>query len=74
VRKQGWVTSYEQPLVGRMDVFGQLIDFSDTPGRIAGPPLVPGQDTRQILTELGKTPDQIEALLAAGVVSLPDPG
>jgi crotonobetainyl-CoA:carnitine CoA-transferase CaiB-like acyl-CoA transferase len=74
VRKQGWITSYEQPLVGRMDVFGQLIDFSDTPGRIAGPPLVPGQDTRQILTELGKTPDQIEALLAAGVVSLPDPG
>jgi crotonobetainyl-CoA:carnitine CoA-transferase CaiB-like acyl-CoA transferase len=74
VRKQGWITSYEQPLVGRMDAFGQLIDFSDTPGRIAGAPLVPGQDTRQILAELGKTPEQIDALIAAGVVSPPDPG
>jgi crotonobetainyl-CoA:carnitine CoA-transferase CaiB-like acyl-CoA transferase len=72
VRKQGWVTSYEQPIVGRMDVFGQLIDFSDTPGRIAGPPLVPGQDTRQILAELGKTPEQIDALIAAGTVSVAD--
>jgi crotonobetainyl-CoA:carnitine CoA-transferase CaiB-like acyl-CoA transferase len=27
--QKGWVTSYEQPLVGRMDVFGLLFDLAD---------------------------------------------
>ena len=29
--EKGWVRSYEQPLVGRMDVAGMLFDLDDTP-------------------------------------------
>jgi crotonobetainyl-CoA:carnitine CoA-transferase CaiB-like acyl-CoA transferase len=70
--EKGWVTSYEQPLVGRMDVMGLLFDLSDTPGRIQGPPLVPGQDTRAILLRLGYDDDRIDKLIANGAVSEAD--
>ena len=66
---KGWVTSYEQGLVGRMDVFGLLFDLEDTPGRVQGPPLVVGQDTRAILAGLGYDGERIEKLIATGVVS-----
>jgi len=68
LRALGWVTSYEQGLVGHMDQFGMLIDLSDTPGRIAGPPLVVGHDSRAILAELGLPGDEIDALCDEGVV------
>jgi crotonobetainyl-CoA:carnitine CoA-transferase CaiB-like acyl-CoA transferase len=66
--ERGWVTSYRHPHVGRMDVAGLLFDLSDTPGRVAGPPLVPGQDTRAILAELGVDDAEVATLLADGVV------
>ncbi len=50
---KGWVTRYRHPIVGDTDVFGLLFDFDETPGVVQGPPLVPGQDTRAILQELG---------------------
>jgi crotonobetainyl-CoA:carnitine CoA-transferase CaiB-like acyl-CoA transferase len=67
--EKGWVTSYQQPLVGRMDVFGLLFDLADTPGMVQGPPLVPGQDSRRILTELGYDDERVEKLIATGVVN-----
>ena len=67
--EKGWVTSYEHPIVGRMDVAGLLFDLSDTPGRVYGPPIIPGQDTRAILDELGHDDEQVEKWLAAGVVA-----
>jgi crotonobetainyl-CoA:carnitine CoA-transferase CaiB-like acyl-CoA transferase len=67
--EKGWVTSYEHPIVGRMDVAGLLFDLSDTPGRVFGPPIVPGQDTRTILAELGHGDEQVEKWLASGVVA-----
>ena len=67
--EKGWVTSYEHPIVGRMDVAGLLFDLSDTPGRVYGPPIIPGQDTRAILDELGHGDEQIEKWLASGVVA-----
>jgi len=69
---KGWVTSYDQLLVGRLDQFGLLFDFSDTPARIAGPPLVVGQDSRAILEELGLPAEEIDTLCSDGVVL--DPG
>jgi crotonobetainyl-CoA:carnitine CoA-transferase CaiB-like acyl-CoA transferase len=69
---KGWVTHYEQGIVGRMDALGLMFDLSDTPGRIAGPPLVPGQDSRAILAELGYDEEQVEKLLAAGIVEALD--
>ena len=65
---KGWVTSYTHPFVGREDALGLLWDFSETPGIIQGPPLVPGQHTREILAELGYTDDETEKFLGAGVV------
>jgi crotonobetainyl-CoA:carnitine CoA-transferase CaiB-like acyl-CoA transferase len=66
--ENGWVTHYEHPVVGRMDAFGSLIDFSETPGKVWGGPLIPGQDTREILGELGYDADAIDKLIAAEVV------
>jgi crotonobetainyl-CoA:carnitine CoA-transferase CaiB-like acyl-CoA transferase len=66
--ERGWVTSYEHRHVGRIDTMGLLFDLSDTPGRIAGPPFVPGQHTGPILRELGYDDEEIAALAASRVV------
>jgi crotonobetainyl-CoA:carnitine CoA-transferase CaiB-like acyl-CoA transferase len=65
-RDKGWVTTYEHGRVGRMDVFGLLFDFSETPGRIAGPPPLVGEHTNDILAEVGYTADETATLLADG--------
>jgi len=70
--EKGWVTSYTQARVGRMDVQGLLVDFSDTPGGVQGPPLVPGQDTRAIMAELGHDEETVEKLIASGVLTVAD--
>jgi crotonobetainyl-CoA:carnitine CoA-transferase CaiB-like acyl-CoA transferase len=67
--EKGWVTSYEQPLVGRMDVFGLLFDLAETPGVVQGPPLVPGQHTRDILHRVGYDDEAIDKLIADGAVA-----
>jgi crotonobetainyl-CoA:carnitine CoA-transferase CaiB-like acyl-CoA transferase len=60
---KGWVTSYEQGLVGRMDVFGLLFDLSGSPGAVQGPCPVVGGDTREILREVGYCEAEIESLI-----------
>ena len=66
--EKGWVTRYRHPIVGDMDVMGLLFDFSETPGIVQGPPLVPGQDTRTILADLGYDDERIDKLAAAGTI------
>lgn len=66
--ERGWVTHYQQGIVGRLDQAGCLIDFSDTPGRVAGPPPVVGDSSREVLREAGYGDDEIDALVSAGVV------
>ena len=66
--EKGWVTSYRHPIVGDMEVMGLLFDLSETPGVVQGPPLVPGQDTRTILEELGYDDERIDKLAAAGTI------
>jgi crotonobetainyl-CoA:carnitine CoA-transferase CaiB-like acyl-CoA transferase len=52
-----------------MKMAGLYFDLSDTPGRIGGPPIWPGQDTRRILTEIGYSEDEIEKLLSTGAAN-----
>jgi len=68
-REKGWIASYEQALVGRMDVAGLLFDLEATPGRIQGPPPVVGQHTRTVLENIGYDSDRIDKLIAVGAVS-----
>ncbi len=57
-----WVVSYPHPFVGRLDQIGLPFELSETPGRVQGPPLVVGQHSRDILLELGYSPQQIDEL------------
>ncbi len=68
----GLVAEYEQPIVGPMRQYGAFIDFSETPGRVNGPPPLVGQHTREILEWLGHDADEMDALAEAGVVYWPD--
>jgi crotonobetainyl-CoA:carnitine CoA-transferase CaiB-like acyl-CoA transferase len=68
----GMVADYEHPIMGRMRQFGELINFSDTPGSVFGPPPLVGQHTREILDELGTSAAEQERLKAAGTVYWPD--
>ena len=70
--EKGWVTSYVQPLAGRMDVAGLLFDLDDTPGVVQGPAIVPGQHTRAILERLGYDEEHVEKLIAVGAVTQSD--
>lgn len=65
---KGLVVSHQHPLVGRLEMFGRLIDFSATPSVIDRAPLVPGQDTREILAEYGYSPGRSDELIAHGAV------
>ena len=66
--KRQWITTYEDPLGGTTTASGLLADFSETPGKIWGPPLVIGDHTRDILAELGYDSVQIDKLCAQGTV------
>jgi crotonobetainyl-CoA:carnitine CoA-transferase CaiB-like acyl-CoA transferase len=68
----GLVARYAHPLLGEMRQFGELIDFSETPGGVKGPPPLVGQDTRTVLHELGHRDPEIDALIADGVCYEPD--
>ena len=60
--RRGWVVSYPQHYVGKVDQIGLLIDFSETPGRVQGPPLVVGQHTEELMRELGFSDAEIANL------------
>ena len=68
----GLVANYDHPIFGDVRQFGELIGFSETPGKINGPPPLVGQDTRAILREIGRRDDDIDALIEAGVCYEPD--
>jgi crotonobetainyl-CoA:carnitine CoA-transferase CaiB-like acyl-CoA transferase len=60
----GRVVTYDHPELGRFDHAGLQIDFSDTPGRIWGPPPLVGQHTREIMREFGYSEEEIADLCA----------
>jgi len=46
--------------------------FSRTPGAIQGAPCAPGRDTTAVMQELGLDQQQIEKLLASGIIAQPE--
>jgi crotonobetainyl-CoA:carnitine CoA-transferase CaiB-like acyl-CoA transferase len=67
----GLVAEYDHPLLGRMRQYGNLIDFSETPGLIHGPPPLVGEHTVEILEWLGYTQAEMDELKSQGVVYWP---
>jgi len=68
----GLVAEYEHPLLGRMRQYGSFIDFSETPGRINGPPPLVGEHTVEILEWLGYSSTGMDELKSQRVVYWPD--
>jgi crotonobetainyl-CoA:carnitine CoA-transferase CaiB-like acyl-CoA transferase len=69
MRERELVVTHEHPLVGRLEMFGRMIDLSTTPGKIERGPIVPGMHTREILSEHGYDDAAVDALVASGAVS-----
>jgi crotonobetainyl-CoA:carnitine CoA-transferase CaiB-like acyl-CoA transferase len=70
--ERGWVVRCEgNPQLGSIDMFGSGIDFSDTPATPGGPPATLWEHTREILAELGHSPDEIDALIESGAAIRP---
>ena len=70
---KGWVVALEgNPVLGKIDMFGLGIDFSDTPGKVVHAPPVLWQHTAEVLGELGYSVEEIEALFEAGAVLRPE--
>ncbi len=69
VRAAGMMAELVHPITGPPRVVGPLVRMSRTPAAAtrAAPPL--GHDTREVLAEAGLSPDEIDGLIAEGVVS-----
>jgi crotonobetainyl-CoA:carnitine CoA-transferase CaiB-like acyl-CoA transferase len=57
--------------MGTLRQFGELIQFSDTPAHVHGPPPRVGEHTREILGGLGYSDAEIDALFADNIVTWP---
>lgn len=68
LRELGITTTHTHRVIGRIDTYGEVVGFAGTPtvpGRAA--PLC-GQDSREILTELGLSQQDVDDLIEAKVV------
>jgi crotonobetainyl-CoA:carnitine CoA-transferase CaiB-like acyl-CoA transferase len=68
----GVVAETEHRVHGRLRQVGQLVRFSDTPGRIERSTPVTGQHTREVMRWLGYDNPAIDALRDQGVVECAD--
>jgi crotonobetainyl-CoA:carnitine CoA-transferase CaiB-like acyl-CoA transferase len=68
--EEGWVVSYQHAEVGKLEQIGTMLNLSETPGRIAGPPPALGQHTVEILTELDYTAEEIDSMRERRVIKV----
>ena len=61
-KAKGWTAEYHHPYVGKLEQIGLTYDLSDTPGVIGSTPLVVGDHTKAILSEVGYSEEEILAM------------
>jgi crotonobetainyl-CoA:carnitine CoA-transferase CaiB-like acyl-CoA transferase len=67
----GLVTSYQHPILGTVRQAGNLITFEGTPATQERATGRLGEDSLEVLAELGKTPEEIDGLLERRVTAVP---
>ena len=65
----GTLVTWEDPVAGRVRQPAPAARFSRTPASVAASLSTKGADTDAILTELGRTPADIDALRASGIIA-----
>ncbi|MGU3399430.1 CaiB/BaiF CoA transferase family protein [Brucellaceae bacterium D45D] len=68
IRHNGTFVEYEHPTEGKVKTPGFPIRFSKTPSTVERGAPVTGQDTRDVLTEAGYSPDKIKELEQSGAI------
>ncbi|HWQ28825.1 MAG TPA: CoA transferase [Dehalococcoidia bacterium] len=63
------VVQVEHPLLGPVRMVGAPIQMTETPLRVRGCSPLLGQHNEEVLTELGYSPEEIDALRARGVIN-----
>lgn len=71
VQHMGLITEYEHPTAGTVKVVAPAIGLSETPPSIERPAPLVGEHTREILTDLGLTSDEIDTLVEQAVAGTP---
>jgi len=66
------VAEYAHGEYGTLRQWGRLWEFSETPGKIWGPPPLHGEHTKTILAELGYNTSEMAELRAKGAVLWPE--
>jgi crotonobetainyl-CoA:carnitine CoA-transferase CaiB-like acyl-CoA transferase len=61
------IVDVDRPDDGSFTTTGIPVSMSETPGQITSPPPSPGEDTREVLSDLGYDDQDIDSLVEAGV-------
>ncbi|MCZ7526899.1 MAG: CoA transferase [Acidimicrobiia bacterium] len=67
----GMIVTVDHRRVGPVSVTGVPVRFHGTPAGVRIPPPVKGEHTREVLSELGYSPERIAELLAGGAAGVP---
>ena len=68
VRDQGLIVDLPHAKIPELQVVGVPIKLSETPGRIASPPPMLGQHTKEVLREIGLDDRELDELAGKGVI------
>ncbi len=73
LKRRRWTVEYQHDVVGKLEQIGLLYSLSETPGVVQGAPLMVGDQTEAILSELGYSPEKITELLGQRVIGIYPP-
>jgi crotonobetainyl-CoA:carnitine CoA-transferase CaiB-like acyl-CoA transferase len=71
VLARGMLVETEHPTAGKVKMTGIPVKLSATPGRVASPPPLLGQHSKEILMQLGYTEEEVSRLAEKGVTNIP---